>query len=201
MLEVVRCGRHRAPTGLNALVAGCVQSFDDRVLDADGVFRSPADARYVYGKLGWKADLSRIGSTAFYGEYGRFEDFVGAGNDGAVVGSLASGRTCAVPSNCRIASSGAEVWGLGVVQELEAAQMQLYLGYRHHSANFKLTDRTGASTSAASFEDFQTVVLGSFIEFRGRVRTYSFPPRVRRNHEIMAVTRCRNQAAARPPMP
>lgn len=154
-----------APTGLNALIAGGVQSFDERVLDADGVFRSPADARYVYGKLGWKADLSRIGSTAFYGEYGRFEDFVGAGNEGAVVGSLASGGTCAVPGNCRIASAVAEVWGLGVVQELEAAQMQIYLGYRHHSADFKLADRTGANTPAARFDDFQTVVLGSFIEF------------------------------------
>lgn len=62
------------PSGLNALVAAGSRSFDTAVTDFDGADRRPADAHFVYAKLGWLADLVGLGPTAFYGEYGRFRD-------------------------------------------------------------------------------------------------------------------------------
>lgn len=153
------------PTGLNALVASGQKSFDERIKDADGALRTPADAKYIYTKLGWIAKWSSHGPTAFYGEYGAFEDFATAGLDGDDVASLAAHGVCATAGICRVTGNEADVWGFGVVQTIKDAQIQIYAGYRHHNVNFNLVDGTGASRPAEGLEDFQTVVFGSFIEF------------------------------------
>lgn len=146
-----------AASGVNALVAAGHRRFDERVLDADASQRRPADPRYIYAKLGWIAKLSALGPTAFYGEYGRFDDFLSAGTDPVDIDAA----TAAV----RVVGSRADIWGLGVVQHIEAAEMQIYLGYRRYSADFELVDGTGASTAAAGVRDFDTVIAGSKIAF------------------------------------
>lgn len=40
------------PTGLNATIAGGLQTFDALAIDSDGVQRTPADPSYIYAKLG-----------------------------------------------------------------------------------------------------------------------------------------------------
>lgn len=155
-------------TGLNALVAAGSRSFDTTVVDTDGALRTPADARYIYAKLGWLATLNRLGPTAFYGEYGLFDNYVSAGVDAAGVASLAVGgvQSCAVAGvACRVVGNEAEVWGLGVVQHIEAAEMQIYIGYRHHEADFDLVDGAGAGVSGSGLESFDTIVMGSKIAF------------------------------------
>lgn len=153
------------PSGLNALIAAGQQTFDQGVQDADGSFRTPADPKYLYTKLGWITNWSSLGPTAFYGEYGHFRNFTTAGLDGDAVASLAAPGICATPGNCRVTSSAGQVWGFGVLQTIEAAQLQLYVGYRHHSAAFDLVDRTGSSRAAEQIDDFHTIVFGSFVEF------------------------------------
>ncbi len=142
--------------------------------DADGVLRTPEDLKYIYVKPGWIAKLTPLGITAFYGEYARFEDFLSAGltdDDGDgfddVAASLAlAGFDCAMPGDaCRIAGSEAEVWGFGVVQYIEAAEMRVYVGYRNYSADFDLVDGNGAAVAEANIEDFHTIITGSKIEF------------------------------------
>ncbi len=155
-------------TGLNALVAAGIRSFDQTVEDADGALRTPGDASFIYAKLGWVAKLNGLGPTGFYGEYGRFEDFVTAGIDGDGVASLASGgaQSCAVAGvACRVTGNTAEVWGLGVVQHIEAAEMQIYLGYRHHEADFDLVDGADDAVVGGGLESFQTIVAGSKIAY------------------------------------
>ena len=122
--------------------------------------RTPQDAKFVYTKLGWVATLNPLGSTAFYGEYGWFKDFISVTDDGGAVASLDASGTAV-----RIGGNTAEVWGAGVVQHIDAAEMQVYLGYRFHETAFDLIDGAGNAAKANSIDDFHTLVLGSKIAF------------------------------------
>lgn len=144
-------------TGLNGLVAAGVRSFDNAVTDADGIARVPEDARFLYAKLGWITRPMSLGPTALYAEWGRFVDFATAGTDPVEVDPA----TVAV----RVVGSEAEVWGIGVVQHIEAAEMQLYLGYRRHDVGFDLRDGAGGPVADGGFERFETLVVGSRIAF------------------------------------
>ncbi len=152
---------HQA-TGLNLTVSAGQRSFDQASLDADGAFRTAADATFIYSKIGWIAsNVTVLGPTAFYGEYGLVKDFVSVIGDSEIVDSVAAAPGTAA----RITGNEAEVWGLGVVQHIEAAEMQLYLGYRHHSVEFDLVGAGGARVDAASIENFDTVLSGAKISF------------------------------------
>lgn len=158
---------HQA-SGLNVLIAAGHRSFDQSVLDADGVTRTPEDAKFIYTKLGWLAKLNGLGPTAFYGEYGWFKDFVSAldnsvDDDGNGIGDGTD--LAASLGGVRIAGNTAEVWGAGVVQHIEAAEMQIYLGYRLHQVDFDVRAAGGAAVPSASLEDFHTVIVGSKIAF------------------------------------
>lgn len=154
-------------SGLNLTVAAGVQEFDALADDPDGVARAPSDARFIYAKLGWLAKLNALGPTAFYAEYGRYEDFLTAGADGGVVASLADvAGGCAVAGDaCRVTGSELDVWGLGAVQHIEAAEMQVYLGYRRYGADVDLVDGAGNAAAAARLEDLHTLIAGSKIAF------------------------------------
>jgi len=52
-----------------------------------------------------------------------------------------------------------------VVQHIEEAEMQVYIGYRHHTAEFDLVDVNGNSVAASPIEDFDTIIAGSKIAF------------------------------------
>lgn len=149
------------PSGLNALIAAGEQSFDDAVVDADGAIRNVSDASFIYAKLGWIANFNSLGHTAFFGEYGYFKDFVSAGADAVLVGELDGSGGAAV----RITGNEATVWGAGVVQKVEAADMDFYLGYRYHEAEFDLVNAAGASVATTGLEDFHTIIMGSNINF------------------------------------
>ncbi len=157
------------PSGLNALIAAGHREFDATVADGDGVLRTPDDVKFVYSKLGWLAQLNGLGPTAFYGEYGWFDNFVTSGLDADGVSSLsftAVANVCAGAGNaCRVTDSELEVWGFGVVQHIEAAEMQVFIGYRHHTADFTLVDNAGAGVAGAGIEDFDTIIAGSKIAF------------------------------------
>lgn len=159
---------HKA-SGLNLTMAGGHREFDVAVEDADGGLRRSADAKYVYTKVGWLAKLNGLGPTAFYGEYGWFKDYVSAGIDAAGIASLSftgEANVCAAAGDaCLVTGNVAQVWGLGVVQHIEEAEMQVYLGWRRHSAEFDLVDRDGNGVSAAGIEDFDTLIGGTKIAF------------------------------------
>ena len=156
-------------TGLNFAIAAGYREFDAALEDADGTFRRPADASFIYAKLGWLAKLNRLGPTGFYGEYGRFKNFISAGIDDEGVASLSAtdaANVClAAGDACRVAGNEAEVWGVGAVQHVEQAEMQVYIGWRRHSAGFELVDVTGASVTEVAVEDFDTLIAGAKISF------------------------------------
>jgi hypothetical protein len=156
-------------TGLNLTFAAGNKEFDQAVVDSDGALRTPADAKFVYAKLGWLAKLNHLGPTAFYGEYGWFKDFVSAGLDADTIASLSftsAANVCAAAGEaCRATGNEADVWGVGVVQHIEAAEMQIYAGWRRHSVDIDLVDSNGDAVGAAGLEEFDTLVAGSKIAF------------------------------------
>jgi hypothetical protein len=149
------------PSGLTALIAGGVQSFDNAVVDADGITRGVEDASFIYAKLGLITNLNSLGHTAFFAEYGYFQDFVSAGADAVLVGELDGSGGAAV----RITGNDAQVWGGGIVQKIEAADMDIYLGYRYHEADFDLVNAAGNSVATTALEEFHSVIVGSNINF------------------------------------
>ena len=157
------------PTGLNATIAAGRSEFDANIKDTDGQFRAPADAQFIYAKLGWITKLNGLGPTAFYGEYGHYRDLISAGLDADGVASLSltdPANVCVAAGDaCRVTGNEADVWGLGVVQLVEQAEMQIYLGWRRHSADFDLVDVNGSRVSGPVIEDFDTLIAGSKISF------------------------------------
>lgn len=156
-------------TGMNVAIAAGQREFDAPSQDADGVSRTAADARFIYAKLGWLAKLNGLGPTGFYGEYGHFKNFVSAGIDADGVASLSltdAADVCAGAGDaCRVTGNEADVWGFGAVQHIESADMQIYIGWRRHSAEFDLVDVLGQAVTEAGVEDFDTLITGAKISF------------------------------------
>lgn len=101
-----------------------------------------------YFKSGIRLKPLSIGATIPYGEYLRADDsaFV-INNNGTTDTSDDVGRV--------VRGSEATFWGLGVVQEIDAAAMSVWLRYREHEV-----DLPGVNT-----KDMSTVVFGGFINF------------------------------------
>ncbi|HCY85243.1 MAG TPA: hypothetical protein DHV36_08930, partial [Desulfobacteraceae bacterium] len=70
---------------------------------------------FVYGKLGYKADLNSYGDTNFAFDYGRYEDI-------------------------RQDDDTAQLFGIYAVQQIKDAGTELYLGYRWHDLDVPGTE-------------------------------------------------------------
>ena len=133
------------------------------------------DKKTLYIKAGWSPKLNQLGTTHFYGEYGFDDDAYGDlaklgatcanfqldGNGAQGNSNLA--QACAGDANTTITSSDMTRWGLGVVQEIDAAAMSLWVKYRHHEldANF---DGAGGS-GKQGFDNLDMVLAGAVIFF------------------------------------
>ncbi len=86
---------------------------------------------YGYIKLGYKADLFAIGSTAVSVDYYSGDDLVTAGSE-------------------------SESYGVALVQNIDDANLETYLGYREYSYE---------DTSATSYNDLNAVIFGARWKF------------------------------------
>ena len=131
------------PTGIFGLINYGHNEFDV----------APGTSETWYFKAGLRKRLNPLGHTVFYGEYLKAQ-----GDD------LLSqtGTTCiALAGAAGVGACGDEtkVWGLGVVQEIDAAAMSVWIKYRHLSFD------TDTPLGALPFEDFQYVGVGALINF------------------------------------
>jgi predicted porin len=99
------------------------------------------DSHQWYVKAGVRRQWFSLGHTIVYGEYGRYIDQLSPA-------ALAAGAT----------SSEFERFGLGAVQEIDAASMSLWVKYREHKA-----DITGIGPG--DLEDFRYVSVGALMNF------------------------------------
>ncbi len=99
------------------------------------------DSHQWYVKGGIRRQWMPLGHTVLYGEAGTYIDQMGPV-------ALSAGAT----------SSEFTRWGLGVVQEIDAASMSIWLKYREHTAEV-----TGFAP--AGIDDFRYVSTGALINF------------------------------------
>jgi hypothetical protein len=157
------------PTGLSFSAAGGHRDYIQSAVLLDGSSGIPESPHFYYSKVGWRGAVIQVGVTAAYLEYGRFTDFLGnnAGRDKlAGVGGLGAGSTCqALDAACLVASSEAQVWGIGVVQAIKETEAQIYLSYRHFEADISLSNATGANVLSVPLAGLDTIMAGVLIEF------------------------------------
>ncbi len=94
---------------------------------------NPDDKSFYHVTSGIEKNFFGYGATTIYGEYGQYDDF----QDDAT-------------------GSDAEVFGFGIVQQIDSAAMDVYAQYR----NYNFDDGT-----AADLEDFSSILVGSRIKF------------------------------------
>jgi hypothetical protein len=95
-------------------------------------FRNRPDINLWWVDAGIQKNWTGWGNTTFYGEYGHVDDGItglvvsGASNIAVLAGLGAQGV---------IVDSDMHWWGFGAVQTVDAAAMDLYIGYRRYSAD------------------------------------------------------------------
>ena len=155
-------------TGLSLTVAGGNRDFTQPLALNDGTTGKLQDASYYYAKPGLMLDLSELGKTAFYAEYGKWRNFLGRNADTEAVSGLAGiteGHVCAAGEACLVSGSEATIMGFGVVQHIESAEMQLYLAFRQYEPEVELVDKAGNRVPSVPLEDLVTVMGGAIIDF------------------------------------
>ncbi len=108
------------------------------------------DSNIWYGKGGLRERWTHLGHTVLYGEYEQVR-----GTDNFAIFDLAA-LLPAVGSE-----STSRLWGLGVVQEIDAAAMSLWISYRRVSFDNNDTSAAGIF----GYDDFQYVKGGALINF------------------------------------
>jgi hypothetical protein len=127
------------PTGLFVTGAAGKREVDNRT--SLGALNRDFDTNFWYVAGGISQNWFGIGKTVLFGEYSEH-------NDGLKF------------TFTDILDSKATVWGLGVVQYVDAAAMEVFLTYKNYSA-----DSTSLSAGHVSYDDFQTVIGGARISF------------------------------------
>lgn len=103
------------------------------------------DSETYYVKAGLRERWSHLGHTVVYGEY---ENNQATGAAFVAQDPFGAGNFAT--------SSDFDLWGVGLVQEIDAAAMSMWVSYRH----IEYDDNT-----ADSFDDFQYVKFGALINF------------------------------------
>ncbi len=88
------------------------------------------DGNYYYGKLGYDKDIWALGTTSFAVDYYNGSDFVSDGSD-------------------------TDIWGIGLNQNIDRYNAQLYVGYRRSSFDEK----------GQSYQDIDSYIIGGLWSF------------------------------------
>jgi predicted porin len=118
------------PTGIYAAFAAGNKEIEDQ----------DRDASFWYAQLGIEKKFLPYGSTTVYAEYGQYDDFL-------------------TQFDVDIESSEATRWGLGIVQKIDSAAMEIYA----QAAFWSFEASTGEVSE--DLEDLTTVMIGSRIKF------------------------------------
>jgi hypothetical protein len=125
-----------------------------------------ADTTLWYVQGGISRNWTGLGSTVLYAEFARVNDGIvcprgSCGHFGGDIGGA---------SQDSITGSEATVWGLGIVQHIDAAAMELFLAYRRYSAEITSPDGGPDGPNddlkgTVAFSDFNVVMSGARIRF------------------------------------
>jgi hypothetical protein len=132
-------------------------------------FRNRPDIHLWWVDAGIQKNWTGLGNTTFYAEYGKvYDGLTGltalgpddpAGNSG--LGALGAFGV--------VVDSDFSWWGLGAVQTIDAAAMDLYIGFRHYSGNVimgdSVTNATDAEQIPGGIHDIRFIQVGARIQF------------------------------------
>ena len=168
------------PTGIYLYAAASNDKFGNFHNSSNGAapqFFSPVNGRaaapdatswYVQAGIKRRLLAPNLGKTTLYAEYGRWNDF-GVGLNAAALGGPSGLFTRA---SSEITDSSADLWGFGIVQAIDPAAMELYLGARMHQTDVRIATSGPAplpnnQPAGAKFstEDLFTVSAGAKIKF------------------------------------
>lgn len=157
-------------TGLYAHGAyGYLQDDNREALFAVERFPSAKDRdEHWYVQAGIEQRFFAPGRTTIYGEYFRANTGAGLAAGGTRVNTINAFLTgTTLPTT--IASSDVDVWGFGLVQSIDAAAMDLYIGYRNYSADVT-TAAVPINTDPIiigklDVKDFEAIMAGGLIRF------------------------------------
>ena len=121
-------------------------------------------------QAGWEAKLNPIGKTTFYGTYGQYDRGTGVAANGI---QTLTGADVLNPTNgggtVYMTGSQTTQWGLGVTQAIDAAAMNLYLGYINTSVDMNVARTGGPSAGvvrkANPIDDNSVLYTGATIKF------------------------------------
>lgn len=150
---------HREFSGIDPgmLTFACFTSDDAQALRDAGVpCTNRPDFDFYWLNAGIRRDFFGIGWTSIYGEYGRSED--------AVTGLNISVDSAGGGDIDYVTSSTMRMWGVGIVQHIVAAQMDLFVSYRRMSADVRGVEFDGEAV-VAPIEDVDLFLAGSRIRF------------------------------------
>jgi hypothetical protein len=109
---------------------------------------------------GIERNWTGLGNTTLFGE---FNNISGTPLAGGIVQNVDAGLNAGL-NGLPIVRSEVDVWGLGMVQSIDAAAMDLYIAYRNFSADVK-AQSAGALTNVDGIKDFQLLSVGGVIRF------------------------------------
>jgi hypothetical protein len=158
------------PTGL--FVSGAFTHYrflgdnaNERFGDVTGVGDHRPSIPLWWFDAGIQKNWTGWGATTFYGEWGRFDNgtngllasvaYPGLGPVGAA-GGFAAGSL--------VLDSDVTWWGLGAVQTIDAAAMDLYVAYRHYFADATISGGP-ANQIPGGFDDIWFIQAGARIQF------------------------------------
>src|SRR5262245_12514404 len=136
------------------------------------------DAKEWLVQAGISKNWFGLGNTSLYGEYGKATDWAATTPGRAFSAANLAG---AVAVN-NVTGSESTLWGVGLVQNVDAAASTLYLSYRHFSADVDCAkDTVNADPTKSTFgcfgtnpnnvtrsfssEDFQVIYAGALVRF------------------------------------
>jgi hypothetical protein len=100
-----------------------------------------------------------IGNTALFGEYSKSTDWGAADGAGRNYAAPVGGFGATTVAVNGVTATDLTVWGLGITQNIDAAATELYLNYRHFSADITATG------GKVPTEDFDAVIGGARVKF------------------------------------
>ncbi|WP_291005732.1 porin [Hyphomicrobium sp.] len=137
------------------------EMWDDTVDSAANFAGTGVDDTYKFwaAEVGIQQKWNHLGKTTLFGQY---YQYTGGGitqtvNGGDPINSFGA-------QSAQIFSSEVDMWGLGAMQKIDAADMKLYALYRHYEFDLQLA-RGGVVQDSEPLEDFQVLMTGAVINF------------------------------------
>ena len=169
-----------AATGLYLSGGGGWLTDYNRQLNYDAASSFPAGARNVFARpgvdasdsvwwaqAGWEAKLNGLGATTFWGQYSYYNTGTGTLNS-AIQTVAATDVINSLGRTAFIAGTQTRTWGLGVTQAIDAAAMNVHVGYLNFATEGHLVDQNPANNARVQtrpIDPMSVVYTGATIRF------------------------------------